>query len=199
MKYKTILADPPWSYRNQKTGRKCLHGASQKYSVMSTDNICDLSIIPKIQADDSVLFLWATAPCLPDAFRVMEAWGYEYKAQLIWIKTASFGMGFWFRVQYEICLIGKRGRVKPFGVQSPNIFFAARTIHSKKPERFFQMVDPVILRPAIELFARQRREGWDAWGDEIEEGNFPELPLVSNPVKCSDLPDQQSYNNSPNI
>ena len=171
MKYKTILADPPWQYRNEKTGRGMKHGASAKYSVMLTDDICNLPLIKKITDKDSVLFLWSTIPMIPDALKVMRAWNFDYKTLLIWIKTRCLGMGFWFRIQAELCLIGKRGKVKAFHSQMPNLFFAYHSKHSRKPERFFQLIDPIIPRPAIELFARERREGWDAWGNEITEGD----------------------------
>ena len=166
MKYKTILADPPWQYGNKRLGCGGRGGASHHYPTMTTDLICDLEIISEITGNDSVLFLWATVPMWPDALLAMDSWGYKYKTQLIWVKTRGLGMGFWFRVQYELCLVGTRGKPKPFRQSFPNIFFAPITKHSRKPEKFFQLIDPIIPRPAIELFAREKREGWDAWGDE---------------------------------
>ena len=173
MKYKTILADPPWEYRNCKM--KFMDawvsgsdgGAKSQYPTMSLDEIRSLPIINEMRDKDCVLFLWATFPLLPEAFEVMKSWGFTYKTTLVWIKSGLPGMGFWFRVQGEVCLIGKRGNAKAFRSMHPNIFFAKATRHSRKPERFFNMIDPVIPRPAIELFARERRDGWDAWGDEL--------------------------------
>lgn len=179
MKYKTIVADPPWQYRNKKTGRGMKHGASAKYSTMTTEAICDLAIIDQIVDKDCVLFLWSTVPMIPDALRVLINWGFDYKTALIWIKTRCLGMGFWFRVQFEICLIGKKGNAKPFHSQMPNLFFAYHSRHSRKPERFFQLIDPIIPRPAIELFAREKRKDWDSWGNEIQENEkhetYPQL------------------------
>lgn len=173
-KYKTILADPPWEYRNKKMIFKDAWkpgdaGASSKYKTMSIDEIKSLKIIQEIRDKDCVLFLWTTFPILPEVFIVMKQWGFQYKTSLVWIKSGLPGMGFWFRVQGEICLVGIRGKIKAFRSIHPNIFFAPVSKHSRKPERFFQMIDPIIPRPAIELFARKKREGWDSWGDEIEE------------------------------
>ena len=165
MKYKTILADPPWQYKS-KTGREWKHGSDKKYSTMTTDLICDLAIIDQIADKNCVLFLWATIPLLPDAFKVMESWKFHYKTSIIWRKIMSMGMGFWFRGQCEMCLIGIKGQVKAFRCQKPNFIQAKVFEHSKKPEEFFKLIDPIIPHPAIELFARDKRKGWDSWGLE---------------------------------
>lgn len=166
MKYKTIVADPPWKYRNQNTGGGMNSGSAAKYPVMTTDLICDLAIIEKIADKNCILFLWATIPLLPDAFKVMESWGFHYKTSIIWRKIMSLGMGFWFRGQCEICLLGIKGKVKAFRCQKPNFIQSKVYEHSRKPEEFFKLIDPIIPRPAIELFARDKRKGWDSWGLE---------------------------------
>lgn len=143
------------------------YGAAAKYPVMTTELICGLAIINKIVDKNCVLFLWATIPMLPDAFKVMEAWGFVYKTAIIWRKTRSLGMGFWFRGQCEICLVGTRGKVKAFRCQRTNFIQSKARKHSQKPEEFFKLIEPIIPRPSIELFAREKREGWDSWGDEI--------------------------------
>ena len=76
-------------------------------------------------------------------------------------------MGFWLRGQCEICLLGIKGKVKAFRCQERNFIQSKPRKHSQKPEEFFELIDPIVPRPAIELFARQKREGWDSWGDEI--------------------------------
>jgi len=168
MKYKTILADPPWQYRNKRTGGSMKSGAEYHYPVMSIVELCSMrNFIDSLAEENCLLFLWTTSPKLNEVFTVVEAWGFEYKTSMIWVKTRGLGMGFWFRVQYELCLLCTRGKVKPFYMPNPNLFFAPRTRHSRKPEKFFQLVDSLIPYPAIELFAREKREGWDAWGDEI--------------------------------
>ena len=168
-KYKTILADPPWQYRNKRTGGSMISGSSQKYKTLSTKEICNLDLIKNISDKNSILFLWATIPMLPDAFKVMEAWKYKYKTAIIWRKIMSLGMGFWFRGQCEICLMGIKGKIKAFRYQKSNFIQTKLRKHSQKPEEFINLIEPVCLEPKIELFAREKRKGWDSWGNEIKE------------------------------
>jgi len=169
-KYKTILADPPWTYENVKTGGSLKSGSAQKYPTMTLKEICNLEV-PKISAKKSVLFLWATVPLIREGLTVMEKWGYEYKTFITWRKIMSLGMGYWFRGQVEINLLGIRGKVKAFRSQKPNFIQCKVGKHSQKPEKFFQLIEPIItkfdLNPKIELFAREKRENWEAWGLEV--------------------------------
>lgn len=163
-KYRTIVADPPWQYRNIKTGGSMCSGSAAKYPTMTTDDICNLDIIKKICADDSVLFLWSTVPMIEDALKVMRAWGYKYKTMIVWRKIMILGMGFWFRGQVELCLLGVRGNVKAFRCQKPNFIQSKVRKHSQKPEEFFELINDITPNPKIELFARNKRKGWTTWG-----------------------------------
>ena len=144
-------------------------GSASKYKVLSVDEICTLPV-KDITEKDGVLFLWATTPLLPDAFKVMAAWGFKYKTAIYWRKIMSLGMGFWFRGQVELCLLGIKGKVKAFRSQRPNFIQCKVGKHSEKPEEFLELIEPYVLKPAIELFARRKRESgiWDVWGDEVE-------------------------------
>lgn len=142
-------------------------GVSKKYPTLSVAEICDLPIVD-ITAKDSMLFLWTTTPMLPDAFKVMEAWGFKYKTAIYWRKIMSLGMGFWFRGQVEICLFGIKGKIRAFRCQEPNFIQSKARKHSQKPEEFFALIEPYALKPRIELFARDKRKGWDCWGNEIK-------------------------------
>jgi len=181
-KYKLIIADPPWQYfnkmkaRNQKTGELFDVSSRSRYNTLSIKEICDLPIIKQIVDKNCVLFLWSTAPMLADAFTVMKAWGFKYKTVIVWRKVFSLGLGFWFRGQCEFCLLGIKGKVKAFRCQKPN-FFQTHMVktplkHSQKPEDIFQLIEPIMekynLHPAIELFARRKRKGWDCWGDGVK-------------------------------
>ena len=166
-KYQIIYADPPWSYRNKKTGGSMKSGADAKYPTLAIDDICDLPI-SDISDSNSVLFLWATVPLLPEAFKVMEAWGFKYKTMLTWRKIMSLGMGFWFRGQTEHLLLGVKGKVKAFRIQKANFVQSKAGRHSLKPQEFRDLIELVELSPRIELFARQKTEGWDIWGNEVE-------------------------------
>ncbi|MFX3617959.1 MAG: MT-A70 family methyltransferase [Sporolactobacillus sp.] len=179
-KFKVIYADPPWSYRQQGSAKGKRGMANAHYTTMSTQEIGNLPV-QQIATDDALLFLWSTFPNLPAASVVMAAWGFEYKtAAFVWIKknkrsgTNFFGMGAWTRANAEVCLLGARPEakagklVKSHAVQQ--IVEAPVQEHSRKPsevrERIVQLVGDV---PRIELFAREKTPGWDAWGDEVGE------------------------------
>lgn len=168
--YKTVLADPPWQYRNKNTGGSGISGSAAKYPTMSVEDICLLNV-PHFCDRDCVLFLWGTTPLADYPLRVMDAWGFKYKTKIYWRKIMSLGMGFWFRGQVEECYIGIKGNVKAFRCQKPNFIQSKVRNHSQKPEEFFQLVEPEIekynLNPKIELFAREQRAGWDSWGNEV--------------------------------
>jgi site-specific DNA-methyltransferase (adenine-specific) len=167
--YQVIYPDPPWAYDNKRTGGSLKSGAAQKYPVMTTAEICALPV-PDLADKNSVCFLWATMPMLPDAFEVLKYWGYKYKTGIVWHKTGRNGLGYWFRGEIEILLLGKRGKVKPFRCQLPNFIEHPVLGHSEKPEAFRRLIETatVGMEPKIELFARNKAPGWDAWGNEVD-------------------------------
>lgn len=148
-----------------------ISGAESKYSTMMLAEICALPIRDIVSAN-SVLFLWATTPLKWEAFEVMRAWGFTYKTTIYWRKIMSLGMGFWFRGQVEELLVGIRGKVKAFRVQEPNFIQAKMLAHSEKPEEFRRLIERATVQmPSqnrVELFARRRVDGWDAFGNEVE-------------------------------
>jgi N6-adenosine-specific RNA methylase IME4 len=174
-RYGVILADPSWLYRNGGNGR-----ASAHYPLMETDAICALPI-RDLAANDAVLLLWTTWPCLPDAWRVIAAWGFVYVSGLPWVKVQraptpdlwgeyhyrpTWGTGFWVRGCSEPLLICRRGHGRPpeqsyLGLISPNFG------HSRKPDNVYEYAE-AMPGPYLEVFARRRRSGWDAYGNEIE-------------------------------
>ena len=164
--YAVIYADPPWSYKNKKTGRNMMLGSISKYPVMSLQEICSLKVP---SSKDSVLFLWATVPLLPDAFKVMESWGFKYKTMITWRKIMSLGMGFWWRGQCEHLLFGVKGKIKAFRMQEANFIQTKVGKHSEKPNEIRQLIEraTVSLNPKLELFARKKYNNWDSWGNEI--------------------------------
>jgi N6-adenosine-specific RNA methylase IME4 len=168
-KYQVTVADPPWQYKNKKTGGSMKSGSAAKYPTMPLNEICDLPV-PDICERDAILFLWGTTPLPRHSLEVMDAWGFRFKTKIYWVKP-RLGMGFWFRGAVEECLVGTRGKVKAFRSSKPNVIFAAAREHSKKPEEFFGLIEPELTRfdlsSKIELFARGRRSGWDAWGNEV--------------------------------
>jgi len=190
--YDIIYADPPWAYRNKKTGGSMVSGAEAKYPTMSVDEISALPI-KDIASKNSVLFMWATVPLMPEAFQVMKAWGYKYKTMITWRKIMSLGMGYWFRGQCEHLLLGVRGQVKAFRLQEPNFIQAKVLAHSEKPEEFRQLIERATSkmpsRNSVELFARRRVTGWDVFGNQVEGSiRLPTqraLDLLEAPEKLS--------------
>ena len=140
------------------------------YSVMSLDEIKALPI-SQIADENSVCFLWTTNPMLREGLEVMKAWNFDYITTITWYKTNSKGMGYWFRGFTEHLLFGKKGNVKSFHAQIPNIQRHDFIRHSQKPDLFRKLIEqatasmPRLRR--IELFARERHEGWDAWGNQL--------------------------------
>lgn len=170
-KYNILYADPPWSYKNKCTGGSMKSGASAKYSTMTLQEICDLPI-SNICEKNAVLFLWGTVPLLPEAFEVMNRWGFKYKTMITWRKIMSLGMGFWFRGQCEHLLFGIKGKVKAFRCQKANFIQHKVEKHSQKPKDFKQLINEATInmqpQNKIELFAREKEnDEWDCWGDEV--------------------------------
>lgn len=179
-KYNVIYADPPWNYSNKNTGGTNDSGAENKYDTMTNEDICNLPV-PDILEKNSVLFLWATVPLLPEAFEVMDAWGFKYKTMLTWRKIMSLGMGYWFRGQCEHLLFGVKGNVKAFRQQTCNFHQCKVGKHSQKPHYFRELIAAAVENSfdepkKLELFARERDglfpmdeyENWDVWGNEVE-------------------------------
>ena len=161
-KYKTIYADPPW---NEQGGGKIKRGADRHYSLMKTDEIKNLNV-SSIADDNCWIFLWVTNNFLKDGIDVLESWSFRYVTNFVWAKD-RFGIGYYFRGQHELCLFGVKGNLKPIKRNVPSIIYARRTKHSKKPDVIRDMIFDMSHAPRIELFAREKATGWDAWGNEI--------------------------------
>lgn len=170
-KYQIIYADPPWDYGS---GSFPSVSKTNAYPLMRTRDVCALPV-RDIATPDSLLFLWATMPMLPDAFRVIEAWGFRYVTNgFTWVKTnpnsGTFftGMGYWTRQNAELCLIAKRGRPTRRDNRASSVIVAPRGKHSAKPHAVRQTIVRICGDvPRIELFARTKSPGWDIWGNEL--------------------------------
>ena len=174
-KYNIIYADPPWKYRAySKKGLE--RSAESHYPTMSIEDICSLPV-EKIADKDSILFMWVTFPTLKEAFKVIEAWGFNYKtAAFVWVKqnkkipTLFWGMGFWTRANAELCIIATKGHPKRKSASVHQVIMSRIEEHSKKPDEIRnRIVELVGDLPRIELFARQQADGWDCWGNEVTE------------------------------
>lgn len=178
--YEIIYADPPWPYEKS-GGMKSSRGlAKRHYRTMRLEEIMALPV-GKLAAENCALWLWTTFPQYGAALEVIEAWGFTYfNAGLVWVKRNpatgkdAMGMGYWTRANPEACLLAFRGRMEPLRHDVRQLLYAPAGRHSEKPpearERIVALCGD---RPRIELFARQRAAGWDAWGDEVPEATVP--------------------------
>jgi len=164
-RFPIVLADPPYQYdRRWAVSREI----ENHYPTMTTEAICTLAVAT-LATSDAMLFLWAPAPLLTDALNVMTGWGFEYATCAVWVKD-RLGMGVYVRQQHELLLIGKRGLgiVPDPSKLSSSIIEAARGAHSRKPDEAYELIERTYPElPKIELFARQARPGWAAWGNEM--------------------------------
>ena len=174
-KYKTIYCDPAW---NHKGSGRIARGASRHYKLMKTQDIKNLPV-QDIANDDCWLFMWVTNNLLKDGLDVMENWGFRYVTNLAWGKD-RYGTGYYFRGQHELCLFGVKGNLKPKVKNESSFLYAKKYLHSSKPPEFYNKIENVSYEPRIELFARNTRQGWDSWGDQIfEQNSVKKVPLGS--------------------
>ena len=125
--------------------------------------------VEDIITDDAILFLWVTTPMLKKGLRVLEAWGFDYRTAMVWVKP-SIGPGQWVRQRHEHLLIGVKGKIPtPEGSNRPDsVIEAPRHEHSKKPDIVYEIIEEMYPKlPKVELFSRQSRDGWVVWGNEV--------------------------------
>jgi N6-adenosine-specific RNA methylase IME4 len=176
--YSTILADPPWQFQNR-TGKVAPeHRRLLRYPTMELKEIMDLPI-SQLAADNSHLYLWVPNALLMEGLKVMEAWGFTYKTNLVWYKVRKDGgpdgrgVGFYFRNVTELILFGVRGSMRTLqpGRTQVNLFATRKREHSRKPDEIYDLVEACSPGPYLELFARFRHPGWHQWGNEDVEEN----------------------------
>ena len=166
-KFGTIYADPPWQYGNQSTRA----ATDNHYSTMSVDALCEMPV-EDYAADDAHLHLWTTNAFLRDAFRVIDAWGFEYRSCFVWVKP-QMGIGNYWRVSHEFMLLGIRGNAKRFNVRNEMSWGKFdRTKHSKKPHEVRAAIERVSTGPYLELFGREPVSGWTVLGNQIAENKL---------------------------
>lgn len=190
--YGALLVDPPWRFRTwnktEAVQRRAGHGtnvcASVHYRTMAIEEIAALPV-GDLAADDCALFLWCCWPTLEDAWSLLKAWGFEYKTCAFdWMKGHSgqiemfredadvqMGMGYWTRSNSEPCLLATRGKPKRLNADVRQGIFEPRREHSRKPDCVHERIERLVAGPYLELFARQRRKGWDCFGNEVDKFN----------------------------
>ena len=171
----TILADPPWRFLNRTGKMAPEHKRLARYPTMTTLEIAELPI-QRLALDKSHLYLWVPNALIRDGLTVMEHWGFEYKSNIVWYKTRKDGgpdgrgVGFYFRNVTELLLFGVRGSLRTAdpGRTQVNIIPARKREHSRKPDEQYDIIEACSPGPYLELFARQPRDGWTSWGNEVQ-------------------------------
>jgi len=172
-RYQIIYADPPWSFNFRNRAGLSETAKAALYNTMRPDDIINLPV-KAIANDNCALFLWVMDSQLPLAFKVITSWGFEYKTvAFTWAKLAKntfhFGGGNWTRSNPEQCLLATKGHITRVSASVRQLVIEPRREHSRKPDRIrADIVELVGDLPRIELFARQKTEGWDVWGDEVD-------------------------------
>lgn len=181
-KYGAILVDPPWHFKAW-SAKGNERSADQHYATMSLRQIARLPV-EELAAADCALFMWVTWPQLKSALWLIGAWGFTYKTCAFdWMKadpyrlfaddaTPEMGMGYWTRSNTEPCLLATIGKPKRLKADVRQGIISPRREHSRKPDGVHDRIERLVGGPYVELFARQRRLGWDCWGNETEK--FPQ-------------------------
>jgi len=186
-----ILADPPWQFSNR-TGKVAPeHRRLSRYETLTLD---DIKAIPvsTAAADASHLYLWVPNALLAEGLAVMEAWGFQYKSNIVWHKVRKDGgpdgrgVGFYFRNTTELILFGIRGKLRTLapGRRQVNIIRTQKREHSRKPDELYDIIEECSPGPLLELFARGTRPGWTQWGNQVEDYD-PDWPTYSNHSQSS--------------
>ena len=171
-KYGVIYADPPWSFKTYSDKGKD-RSPEKHYPVLNLGDIISLPV-SRIAKDNAVLLMWVIDPLLDQAFKVIDAWGFKYKTVgFTWAKSNKTkpgfftGLGYWTRGNPEMCLLATKGKPKRLSKSVPQLVVEQRREHSRKPDVMYKHIENLLEGPYIELFARQKVSGWDAWGNEV--------------------------------
>ena len=180
-RFRTVLADPPWRFQNR-TGKVAPeHRRLSRYGTMTLDEIAALPV-DRFADAPAHLYLWVPNALLPEGQAAMDAWGFRYKANLVWHKVRKDGgsdgrgVGFYFRNVTEILLFGTRGknvRTLPPGRRQVNMMATRKREHSRKPDEQYDLIEGCSWGPYLEMFGRGIREGWTVWGNQADADYKP--------------------------
>ena len=163
--YRVIVIDPTWQYNAR--AEDATHRAGNPYPDMALDDIKALPVA-ELAHEDCIVWLWTTNAFLKEAFECLKSWGFENKTVLTWVKP-QMGLGDWLRGKTEHCLMAVRGKPVVVLTNQTTALAAETREHSRKPDEFYAMVDTLCPGNKLEMFARELREGWRAWGAEVRK------------------------------
>jgi N6-adenosine-specific RNA methylase IME4 len=180
-KFATVLADPPWRFANRTGKMAPEHRRLSRYGTLAVEEIEALPVT-NVVCPTAHLYLWVPNALLPFGLRVLQAWGFEYKSNIVWHKlrkdggSDGRGVGFYFRNVTEILLFGVRGknaRTLAPGRRQVNYMGTRKREHSRKPDEQYRIIETCSPGPRLELFARGARSGWVVWGNEADDSYHP--------------------------
>lgn len=181
-RFGTVLADPPWRFTNR-TGKVAPeHKRLSRYPTMTLDEICSLPVADHLE-DRAHCYLWVPNALLPEGLQVLNAWGFEYKSNIVWHKirkdggSDGRGVGFYFRNVTEVILFGTRGknaRTLDRGRRQVNVIQSRKREHSRKPDEQYEVIEGCSWGPYLELFGRGVRDGWTVWGNQADADYKPD-------------------------
>jgi N6-adenosine-specific RNA methylase IME4 len=181
-RFATVLADPPWRFANR-TGKVAPeHRRLSRYPTLTLDEICALPVAEHL-APTAHCYLWVPNALLPDGLAVLAAWGFAYKANLVWHKVRrdggsdGRGVGFYFRNVTELLLFGTRGpaaRTLAPGRRQVNLIASRKREHSRKPDEQYPLIEACSPGPFLELFGRGLRRDWTVWGNQASDDYAPD-------------------------
>ena len=187
-RFKTILADPPWQFQNRTGKIAPEHKRLARYGTLTLDDIKALPV-SRAAEDTAHLYLWVPNALLPEGLAVMQAWGFNYKSNIVWQKVRKDGgpdgrgVGFYFRNVTEVLLFGVRGKnartLQP-GRTQVNIMSTRKREHSRKPDEQYPLIEGCSPGPYLELFARGERPDWTIWGNQADESYMPSWPTYAH-------------------
>jgi N6-adenosine-specific RNA methylase IME4 len=193
-KFGTVLADPPWRFANRTGKMAPEHRRLSRYATMTIEEIEALRV-GEIAAPTSHLYLWVPNALLPWGLRVVAAWGFEYKSNIVWHKlrkdggSDGRGVGFYFRNVTEMLLFGVRGkyaRTLAPGRRQVNYLGTRKREHSRKPDEQYEIIEACSSGPFLELFSRGRRPGWVTWGDQADDDYRPTWKTYAHHSRAHD-------------
>jgi N6-adenosine-specific RNA methylase IME4 len=180
-RFSTVMADPPWRFTNRTGKIAPEHKRLARYPTMDLDDICSLPVSEHLN-DTAHCYLWVPNALLPDGLKVLDAWGFNYKSNIVWHKVRKDGgsdgrgVGFYFRNVTEILLFGVRGKnartLQP-GRTQVNLFGTRKREHSRKPDEQYKIIEGCSWGPYLELFGRGGRDNWTVWGNQADDDYKP--------------------------
>jgi len=187
--FTTILIDPPWRFQNRTGKMAPEHRRLHRYRTMTIDEIKAMPVAVHAR-NPSHLYLWVPNALLGWGLEVMQAWGFEYKTNIVWYKVRKDGgpdgrgVGFYFRNVTELLLFGVKGTLRTLkpGRTQVNVVTTRKREHSRKPEEVYKIIEACSPGPYLELFARERVEGWTTWGDQVDSYEQPQYPPYTGPM-----------------